>query len=146
MVAFLQYLQKFFDPIRDLAEKFNIIQSAMASSERIFELLDTDFKKQNSISYLIKDKELRGQIEFRNVWFKYKEKNYVLKDVSFNLNKGESLAILGATGSGKTSIINTLCAFYDARISPSPNDSLLHQTHIPTIIHNMQAKIYHGKN
>lgn len=113
LVAFLQYLQKFFDPIRDLAEKFNIIQSAMASSERIFELLDTPCEKRGSGSGSVLIKEFHGHIEFQNVWFAYKNEDYVLKDVSFGLGVGESLAIVGATGSGKTSIINALCSFYE---------------------------------
>lgn len=114
LVAFLQYLQRFFEPIRDLAEKFNIIQSAMASSERIFELLDTpeDMPDQPS-SVAIKG--IRGDVEYRNVWFAYKGDDYVLKNVSFTVREGESLAIVGATGSGKTTIINTLCRFYDIR-------------------------------
>ncbi|MGV7220088.1 MAG: ABC transporter ATP-binding protein [Nitrospinales bacterium] len=112
LVAFLQYLQKFFEPIRDLAEKFNIIQTAMASSERIFELLDTPEEQINTPqSKQLKD--LRGKIEFKNVWFAYNDDNHVLKDVSFSVNEGESLAIIGATGSGKSTIVNALCRFYD---------------------------------
>ena len=112
LVAFVQYLNKLFEPIRDLAEKFNIIQSAVASSERIFELLDTpeeilDPSKTSS------QKIERGKIEFRNVWFAYKDDDYVIKDVSFVVNEGESLAIIGATGSGKSTLINLLCKFYE---------------------------------
>ncbi len=112
LVAFLQYIQKFFEPIRDLAEKFNIIQTAMASSERIFELLDTpeDLPNPENPKAL---PTLKGEIKFKNVWFAYKDEDYVLKDVSFVVQPGESLAILGATGSGKSTIINTLCRFYD---------------------------------
>ncbi|MDH5763014.1 MAG: ABC transporter ATP-binding protein/permease [Nitrospinota bacterium] len=112
LVAFFQYLQKFFEPIRDMAEKFNIIQTAMASSERIFELLDTPEDQPNperphSVS------QIAGNIDFENVWFAYNKDNHVLKDVSFSLKEGESLAIVGATGSGKSTIINTLLRFYD---------------------------------
>ena len=112
LVAFLMYLQKFFEPIRDMAEKFNIIQTAMASSERIFELLDTpeelpNPKRPQTVS------RVGGNIEFENVWFSYNKDDYVLKDVSFSLKEGESLAIVGATGSGKSTIINTLLRFYD---------------------------------
>ncbi len=112
LVAFLQYLGKFFEPIRDLAEKFNIIQTAMASSERIFELLDTPEEIKNP-ERPTAVKKIRGNVEFRNVWFAYKGDNHVLKNVSFSVQEGESLAIVGATGSGKSTIINTLCRFYD---------------------------------
>jgi len=112
LVAFLQYLQKFFEPIRDLAEKFNIIQTAMASSERIFELLDTPEEHINTPQPKQLQK-LRGKIQFKNVWFAYNDDNHVLKDVSFSVNEGESLAIIGATGSGKSTIVNVLCRFYD---------------------------------
>lgn len=112
LVAFIQYLQKFFEPIRDLAEKFNIIQTAMASSERIFELLDTPEQMPDSAPP-VSDFQLQGAVEFKNVWFAYNEDNYILKDISFSLSEGESLAIVGATGSGKSSLINVLCRFYD---------------------------------
>ncbi len=112
LVAFLMYLQKFFEPIRDMAEKFNIIQTAMASSERIFELLDKPEELPNperpqAVS------NIAGNIEFQNVWFAYNGDDYVLQDVSFSLKEGESLAIVGATGSGKSTVINTLLRFYD---------------------------------
>jgi ATP-binding cassette subfamily B multidrug efflux pump len=112
LVAFLMYLQKFFEPIRDMAEKFNIIQTAMASSERIFELLDTPEELPNperpqAVS------QAAGNIEFENVWFAYNGDDYVLEDVSFSLKEGESLAIVGATGSGKSTVINLLLRFYD---------------------------------
>ena len=112
LVAFIQYLQKFFEPIRDLAEKFNVIQTAMASSERIFELLDTP-EQIPEVAPSQKAYKLNGKIEFKNVWFAYEENNYVLKDISFSLLEGESLAIVGATGSGKTTLINALCRFYE---------------------------------
>ena len=112
LVAFIQYLQKFFEPIRDLAEKFNVIQTAMASSERIFELLDTPEQIPEVVPSQ-KAYKLNGKIEFKNVWFAYEENNYVLKDISFSLLEGESLAIVGATGSGKTTLINALCRFYE---------------------------------
>lgn len=112
LVAFIQYLQKFFEPIRDLAEKFNIIQTAMASSERIFELLDTPEQIPDSVSSG-NDIKIRGDVKFNNVWFAYKKDQFVLKDLSFSLEAGESLAIVGATGSGKSTIINALCRFYE---------------------------------
>ncbi len=112
LVAFLQYLQKFFEPVRDLAEKFNIIQTAMASSERIFELLDTpvDVINPEKTEPL---NNIQGHVEFKNVWFAYNEDDYILKDISFTLEPGETLAIVGATGSGKSTMINVLCRFYD---------------------------------
>ncbi len=112
VVAFLMYLQKFFEPIRDMAEKFNIIQTAMASSERIFELLDTPEELPNPERPQAVSR-IAGNIEFQNVWFAYNGDDYVLQDVSFSLKEGESLAIVGATGSGKSTIINTLLRFYD---------------------------------
>jgi ATP-binding cassette subfamily B multidrug efflux pump len=112
LVAFIQYLQKFFEPIRDLAEKFNIIQTAMASSERIFELLDTPEQIPESVPSK-NDFKLQGAVEFKNIWFSYKEDRFILKDLSFSLEAGESLAIVGATGSGKSTIINALCQFYE---------------------------------
>lgn len=115
LVAFLQYLQKFFEPIRDLAEKFNIIQTAMASSERVFELLDTPEEIQNPRQPISPANRIRGEVEFKNVWFAYKGDDFVLKDISFSVKEGESLAIVGATGSGKSTIVNALCRFYDIR-------------------------------
>jgi ABC-type multidrug transport system fused ATPase/permease subunit len=112
LIAFIQYLQKFFEPIRDLAEKFNIIQTAMASSERIFELLDSPEEVKNPEQMLPKN-EIRGSVEFKNVWFAYENENYVLKNISFKLEAGESLAVVGATGSGKSTLINALFRFYD---------------------------------
>lgn len=112
LVAFIQYLQKFFEPVRDLAEKFNIIQTAMASSERIFELLDTPEQLPDQVPPHPGFK-MKGEVEFKNVWFAYNDENFILKDISFSLSEGESLAIVGATGSGKTTLVNALCRFYD---------------------------------
>ena len=112
LVAFIQYLQKFFEPVRDLAEKFNIIQTAMASSERIFELLDTPEQLTDQVSPQ-SDFKIKGDVEFKNVWFAYNDENFILKDISFSLSEGESLAIVGATGSGKSTLVNALCRFYD---------------------------------
>ena len=114
LVSFLQYSEMFFRPIRDLSEKYNIMQTAMASSERIFKLLD----RQTMISdpeNPIELKEVHGKIEFRNVWFAYIKDDYVLKGISFTINPGERVAFVGATGAGKTSIMNLLCRFYDVQ-------------------------------
>ncbi len=112
LVAFIQYVEKFFHPISDLSEKFGILQEAIAASERIFKLLD---QKPSIISPddPIRIEKVRGNIKFRNVWFAYDGDNYVLKDISFDLNSGQSMAFVGATGSGKTSIINLMNRFYD---------------------------------
>ena len=112
LFAFIQYSQRLFWPIRELSEKYTIFQNAMASSERIFDLMDT----QPIIVNPTPAKEagaLNGEIEFRNVWFAYNAEDYVLRDVSFKVKAGEKVALVGHTGSGKTSIINLLCRFYD---------------------------------
>jgi len=113
LLAFIQYSRQFFMPIRGLSEKFNTLQSALASSERIFNVLDTETEVLVSKSPF-KIENPRGEIEFENVWFKYNEgEDYVLKNVSFKAKLGESVAIVGATGAGKTTIINLLLRFYD---------------------------------
>ncbi|HEX9740472.1 MAG TPA: ABC transporter ATP-binding protein [Ignavibacteriaceae bacterium] len=112
LFAFIQYTEMFFRPIRDLSEKYNIMQTAMASSERIFKLLDNQtFIKDPEVP--VKLERVKGEIEFRNVWFAYNEEDYILKDISFKINHGETVAIVGHTGAGKTSIINILTRFYD---------------------------------
>ena len=111
LVAFLQYSQRFFRPISDLSEKFNILQAAMASSERIFGLLDTPV---SLVSPLDGETPIgHGRIVFDNVWFAYRDENYVLKNVSFAIEPGERVGIVGATGAGKTTLINLLLRFYD---------------------------------
>lgn len=112
LFAFIQYTEMFFRPIRDLSEKYNIMQTAMASSERIFKLLDNKTFILNPENPK-KLKKVRGEIEFKNVWFAYNDEDYILKDISFKIKPGESVAIVGATGAGKTSIINILSRFYD---------------------------------
>jgi ATP-binding cassette subfamily B protein len=112
LFAFIQFTEMFFRPIRDLSEKYNIMQTAMASSERIFKLLDNETFVKNPEDPLSLDK-VKGKIEFKNVWFAYNEGEYVLKDISFEINPGESIAVVGATGAGKTSLINILTRFYD---------------------------------
>jgi ATP-binding cassette, subfamily B, multidrug efflux pump len=118
LIAFTMYAQRFFRPIQDLSEKFNILQSAMAASERVFKLLDEPITVDSSAEA----KQLvspRGEIEFRNVWFSYKnvsepaEEDWVLRDVSFRVSPGESFAIVGHTGAGKTTLISLLLRFYD---------------------------------
>lgn len=111
LVAFLSYIRMFFQPIRDLSEKYNILQSAMASLERIFSLLDRDEKAPVPLSP--KKDRIRGEIEFRNVSFSYGGAEKVLTDVSFSVKEGERVAIVGATGAGKTSLLNLLERFYE---------------------------------
>jgi ABC-type multidrug transport system fused ATPase/permease subunit len=110
--AFIQYAEMFFRPIRDLTEKFTNLQNAMASSERIFYLLEQKPEIKLPINP-VQFTTLRKAIEFRNVSFSYDGKKEVLSNVSFKVNKGETVAIVGPTGSGKTTIINLLCRFYD---------------------------------
>lgn len=112
LFAFIQYTEMFFRPIRDLSEKYNIMQTAMASSERIFKLLDNQTIIKNP-DHPVELDNVKGGIEFKNVWFAYNGDEYVLKDISFNINPGETVAIVGHTGAGKTSIINTFTRFYD---------------------------------
>jgi ATP-binding cassette subfamily B protein len=117
VIAFMQYAQRFFRPIQDLSEKFNILQSATAASERIFKLLDEPIPAVLSDARRIGSP--RGEIEFRNVWFAYRggpnpaEDDWVLRDVSFNLRPGETAAIVGHTGAGKTTVVQLLLRFYD---------------------------------
>ncbi|MDQ6661547.1 MAG: ABC transporter ATP-binding protein/permease, partial [Chloroflexota bacterium] len=114
LVAFLQYVDRFFLPIRDLAEKYNILQSAMASSERIFKVLDEPILIQDPAEPQ-EFEQVRGEIEFRDVWFAYNPGEWILKGVSFKIRPGERVAFVGATGAGKTSIISLMSRFYDVQ-------------------------------
>ncbi len=114
LFAFVQFTEMFFRPIRDLSEKYNILQTAMASSERIFKLLDTKEIIKTGVNH-VKLNKIRGEIEFSNVWFAYDDSNYVLKNLSFKISPGETVAIVGATGAGKTSIINVLLRLYEVQ-------------------------------
>lgn len=112
LVAFIQYSQMLFQPIRDISDKYNVLQGAVVSSHRIFKTLD------QPIAVLTpeqprKAERARGRIEFQNVWFAYNEEDWVLKDVSFTVEPGQSIALVGHTGSGKTTITNLLMRFYD---------------------------------
>lgn len=112
LYAFITYIRKFFGPINDLADKVNVILSGMVSADRIFDILDNnegieDLDEGSSIP------DVQGRIEFRNVWFAYKDEDWVLKDVSFTIDPGQTVAFVGATGSGKTTIINLIGRFYE---------------------------------
>ena len=112
VVAFIQYAERFYQPVRDLSEKYNMIQSAMVASERIFELLDTPPAVVEPAAPRAIER-LRGEVEFDHVWFAYQDEDWVLRDVSFRIAPGEKVAIVGATGAGKTTIANLLCRFYE---------------------------------
>ena len=112
IAAFVQYVDRFYQPIRDLAEKYNILQSAMASSERIFGLLDTKPAFDN-VPGAQKTEKVTGEIRFENVWFAYRPDEWVLKDINLTIRPGEKVAIVGATGAGKTSLVGLLTRFYD---------------------------------
>lgn len=111
LVAFIQYSQRFFRPISDMSEKFNILQSAMAASERIFTLLDTPVVIASTAP--VRATAWRGHVVFDGVWFAYAGDDYVLRDVSFEVKPGERVGIVGATGAGKSTIINLLMRFYE---------------------------------
>lgn len=114
LVAFFQYGMRFFRPIQDLSEKYNILQSAMAASERVFKLLDTKPAVVSPPDPLpLPEGSL--SIEFDHVWFAYEGENWVLKDVSFRIEPGETIAIVGHTGAGKTTLTNILLRFYDVQ-------------------------------
>ncbi len=112
LVAFIQYSGFLFQPIRDISDKYNVLQAAVVASHRIFKTLDLPVAIKNPETPL-KSGRARGYIEFQNVWFAYKDEDWVLKDVSFAVSPGQSVALVGHTGSGKTTITNLLMRFYD---------------------------------
>ncbi len=114
LYAFITYVEQFFQPINDLTEKYNILQSAMASSERIFILLDTEDRIQNPEIPVTLPKVV-GRIEFEHVWFAYQGEDWVLKDVSFTVEPGQTVAFVGATGAGKSSILSLISRLYDVQ-------------------------------
>ncbi|MBO5511408.1 MAG: ABC transporter ATP-binding protein [Clostridia bacterium] len=112
VVTFYMYINKFFNPIQSLAEQFNWLQSAMASAEKIFTVFDMVPEIQDSPD-AIEPEEIKGEIEFRDVWFAYVPGEWVLKGVSFKVEAGQTVAFVGATGSGKTTILSLICRHYD---------------------------------
>jgi len=111
IIAFIMYIQMFFRPIRMIADRFNTLQMGIVSSNRIFDLLDNDEHMADEGEYA--PEEIKGEVEFKNVWFAYNEEEYVLKDISFKVKEGETIALVGATGAGKSSVINLLSRFYE---------------------------------
>ena len=114
LAAFIQYTRRFFQPLQDLSEKFNLLQSAMASSERVFSLLDEQVVVREPSSPARLHRPVRGAVRFENVWFRYSEDGpWVLRDISFTASPGQTIALVGHTGAGKTTIVNLLLRFYD---------------------------------
>lgn len=125
LIAFIQYVRQFFEPIRQLSDQYNTLQSAMAASERLFQLLDTPTGPKE-IENPVRLSKISGKIEFQNVWFTYDEgvtsdtlanleyePNWILRDISFTVEAGQTVAVVGPTGSGKTTLINLLLRFYE---------------------------------
>jgi ATP-binding cassette, subfamily B, multidrug efflux pump len=112
-VAFLMYINMFFRPIRMLADQFNTLQLGMVSAERIFKILDQEDKIPNEGKLSAPEKGSEIHIDFEKVWFAYQEQEWVLRDVSFQVNSGQKVAIVGSTGAGKSTIINLLTRFYE---------------------------------
>jgi ATP-binding cassette subfamily B protein len=114
LAAFIQYTRRFFQPLQDLSEKFNLLQSAMASSERIFTLLDEPVTVREPARPVALPRPVRGEVRFEGVWFRYSaEGPWVLRDISFTASPGRTLALVGHTGAGKTTIVSLLLRFYD---------------------------------
>ncbi len=111
LIAFLMYLDAFFRPIRMIADRFNTLQLGVVSSDRILKVLDTQERIEQSGTYA--PASIKGKVAFRNVWFAYNEEEWVLKNINFTVSAGETVALVGATGAGKSSVINLLSKFYE---------------------------------
>jgi ATP-binding cassette subfamily B multidrug efflux pump len=111
VIAFVMYINMLFRPIRELADKFNTLQMGMVSSERVFKVIDTEDIIVNEGTVI--PEQVQGNVEFKNVWFAYQDENWVLKNASFRIDSGKSLALVGATGAGKSSVINLVNRFYE---------------------------------
>ena len=115
LVAFISYMRLFFQPLRELSQKYSVVQSAMASAERIFQLLD----KKSAIQETTLPTELHnpeGRLDFQNIHFSYSPDSQILSDVSFSLEPGQTVALVGTTGSGKTTLVNLLLRFYEPQL------------------------------
>src|SRR5690606_19722783 len=110
LVMFILFIHMLFRPIRQLADRFNVLQMGMVGSERVFAVLDTDNQIQDSGTH---NSGIKGSIKFQNVWFAYQDEDWVLKDLSFEAKPGETIAFVGATGAGKSSIVNLINRFYE---------------------------------
>ncbi|NVJ84881.1 MAG: ABC transporter ATP-binding protein [Algoriphagus sp.] len=111
LISFIMYLQLFFRPIRMIADRFNTLQMGVVSSSRIFKLLDSDEHIANEGDF--KPEKIKGNIEFKDLWFAYVDEDYVLKNINFSVKSGQTIALVGATGAGKSSVINLLSRFYE---------------------------------
>ncbi len=111
LFIFITYISSFFEPIQELAEQFGTLQSSLASAEKVFSILDEEPQVVNAKKPV--DVEIKGRIEFKNVWFAYEEEEYILKDISFVIEPGQKVAFVGATGAGKSSILNLIGRYYD---------------------------------
>ncbi len=110
LVVFISYVHRFFDPLHDLSQKYNVLQSAMAALERIFKLMDE--KEEDYPALHSYPERLQGEIEFKNVWMAYKNEDWVLKDINLKIAKGEKVALVGSTGGGKTTLVKLISSFY----------------------------------
>ena len=119
LVAFPIYINMLFRPIRVLADKFNTLQMGLVASERVFRVIDRDDQIENTGT--LQPKSLKGEVEFRDVWFAYTGIDWILKDLSFKLHSGDTLAIVGSTGSGKTTITNVINRFYEYQKGRNPD-------------------------
>lgn len=113
IIAFLRYMEKFFWPIKDLAEKYSLLQSALAAAERVYDMLSAERPPEEPVPGLPGDTHFRGDITFDDVWFAYEEENWVLKGISFEIRAGQFIGIAGLSGSGKTTLISLLLRFYE---------------------------------
>lgn len=113
LFVFITYISSFFEPIQELAEQFGTLQSSLASAEKVFSILDEKPQVENTKKPV--DIEIKGRIEFKNVWFAYEDEDYILKDISFVIEPGQKVAFVGATGAGKSSILNLIGRYYDVQ-------------------------------
>ena len=145
LYIFVQYIQSFFDPIQELAEQFSTLQSSLASGEKIFTIMDEKTLVPETEDPVVLP-EIKGRIEFDHVWFAYDDENYVLRDVSFVIEPGQSVAFVGATGAGKSSILNLIGRYYDIQRGHIYIDGVdirnLSKTQLRSAIGQMQQDVF----